>query len=90
MLIGLPALSKVTNLKEIRSGDNMSKSKGTVKWFNEEKGFGFIQQENGPDVFVHFRAIVGDGFKTLAEGQQVAFEIEQGQKGPQAANVEKL
>ena len=68
----------------------MSKSKGTVKWFNEEKGFGFIQQENGPDVFVHFRAIVGDGFKTLSEGQQVAFEIEQGQKGPQAANVEKL
>ncbi len=68
----------------------MSKSKGTVKWFNEEKGFGFIQQENGPDVFVHFRAIAGDGFKTLAEGQQVAFEIEQGQKGPQAANVEKL
>lgn len=68
----------------------MSKSTGTVKWFNEEKGFGFIQQENGPDVFVHFRAIQGDGFKTLAEGQQVAFEIEQGQKGPQAANVEKV
>ncbi|MCC4796437.1 transcription antiterminator/RNA stability regulator CspE [Enterovibrio norvegicus] len=68
----------------------MSKSTGTVKWFNEEKGFGFIQQENGPDVFVHFRAITGDGFKTLAEGQQVAFEIEQGQKGPQAANVEKV
>ncbi|MDD1795274.1 cold-shock protein [Enterovibrio norvegicus FF-33] len=67
----------------------MSKSTGTVKWFNEEKGFGFIQQENGPDVFVHFRAITGDGFKTLAEGQQVTFEIEQGQKGPQAANVEK-
>ncbi|AMG29428.1 cold-shock protein [Grimontia hollisae] len=68
----------------------MSKSTGTVKWFNEEKGFGFIQQENGPDVFVHFRAITGEGFKTLAEGQQVAFEIEQGQKGPQAANVEKV
>ncbi len=68
----------------------MSKSKGTVKWFNEEKGFGFIQQEDGPDVFVHFRAIIGDGFKTLAEGQMVAFEIEQGQKGPQAANVEKI
>ncbi|KXF82438.1 cold-shock protein [Enterovibrio sp. ZSDZ35] len=68
----------------------MSKSTGTVKWFNEEKGFGFIQQENGPDVFVHFRAITGEGFKTLAEGQQVAFEIEQGQKGPQAANVEKI
>ncbi|CZF81032.1 cold-shock protein [Grimontia sp. AD028] len=67
----------------------MSKSTGTVKWFNEEKGFGFIQQENGPDVFVHFRAITGEGFKTLAEGQKVVFEIEQGQKGPQAANVEK-
>ncbi|PCS21821.1 cold-shock protein [Candidatus Enterovibrio escicola] len=67
----------------------MSRSTGTVKWFNEEKGFGFIQQESGPDVFVHFRAITGDGFKTLAEGQQVSFEIEQGQKGPQAANVEK-
>ena len=71
------------------SGDNMPKNIGTVKWFNEEKGFGFIQQENGPDVFVHFRAIIGDGFKTLAEGQQVSFDIEQGQKGPQAANVEK-
>lgn len=67
----------------------MPKNIGTVKWFNEEKGFGFIQQENGPDVFVHFRAIIGDGFKTLAEGQQVSFDIEQGQKGPQAANVEK-
>ncbi|SIO33838.1 cold-shock protein [Salinivibrio sp. ES.052] len=68
----------------------MSKANGTVKWFNEEKGFGFIQQENGPDVFVHFRAIVGDGFRTLAEGQQVEFDIEQGQKGPQAANVVRL
>lgn len=67
----------------------MAKKTGTVKWFNEEKGFGFIQQENGPDVFVHFRAITGDGFKTLAEGQQVSFDIEDGQKGPQAANVEK-
>lgn len=67
----------------------MSRSTGTVKWFNEEKGFGFIQQEAGPDVFVHFRAIQGDGFKTLTEGQHVSFEIEQGQKGPQAANVEK-
>lgn len=67
----------------------MSSVTGTVKWFNEEKGFGFISQENGgADVFVHFRAIVGDGFKTLAEGQQVTFDIEQGQKGPQAANVQ--
>ncbi|WP_434361385.1 cold-shock protein [Parasalinivibrio latis] len=68
----------------------MSKATGTVKWFNEEKGFGFISQENGPDVFVHFRAITGDGFRTLKEGQPVEFDIEQGQKGPQAANVVKL
>ncbi len=68
----------------------MSKSTGTVKWFSEEKGFGFIAQDNGgPDVFVHFRAIVGDGFKTLTEGQAVVFDVEQGQKGLQAANVEK-
>lgn len=60
---------------------------GTVKWFNEAKGFGFIQQESGPDVFVHFSAISGNGFKTLAEGQKVQFNITQGQKGPQAENV---
>ena len=69
----------------------MSKSTGTVKWFSEEKGFGFIAQDNGgPDVFVHFRAIIGDGFKTLAEGQAVTFDVEQGQKGLQAANVETV
>lgn len=68
----------------------MSKVTGTVKWFNESKGFGFIEQEAGEDVFVHFRAIQGEGFKTLAEGQQVEFEIEQGPKGAQAANVTKL
>lgn len=60
---------------------------GTVKWFNEEKGYGFIAQENGPDVFVHFRAIAGEGFKTLKEGQAVSFGVESGQKGPQAVNV---
>jgi CspA family cold shock protein len=61
---------------------------GIVKWFNEDKGFGFISQENGgADVFVHFRAIASDGFKTLIEGQKVSFEVEQGQKGLQAANV---
>lgn len=61
--------------------------KGTVKWFNETKGFGFIAREGGPDVFVHHTSINGSGFKTLAEGQQVEFVVSQGQKGPQAENV---
>ena len=61
--------------------------KGSVKWFNETKGFGFIQQENGPDVFAHFSEISNSGFKTLFEGQQVEFSIAQGQKGPNAVNI---
>lgn len=65
----------------------MSTTNGTVKWFNETKGFGFIEQENGPDVFAHYSAISGDGFKTLAEGQQVEFNVTQGDKGPQAENI---
>jgi len=65
----------------------MSTTTGTVKWFNETKGFGFIEQENGPDVFAHFSAISGGGFKTLAEGQKVEFTVTQGQKGPQAENI---
>ncbi|MBB1292251.1 MAG: CspA family cold shock protein [Pseudoalteromonas rhizosphaerae] len=60
---------------------------GSVKWFNEAKGFGFIEQESGPDVFAHFSAISSDGFKTLAEGQRVQFTVTQGQKGPQAENI---
>ena len=66
----------------------MSTITGHVKWFNESKGFGFLEQENGKDVFVHYSAIVGDGFKTLKEGQKVQFVIEEGQKGLQAVNVE--
>lgn len=63
---------------------------GTVKWFSAEKGYGFIQQENGDDVFVHFSAIQTDGFKTLEEGQRVEFEIVEGARGPQAANVTRI
>ena len=62
---------------------------GTVKWFNAEKGFGFISREDGSDVFVHFSAIQGDGFKTLEEGQAVTFDVEDSARGPQAVNVEK-
>lgn len=65
-------------------------SNGTVKWFNAEKGYGFISQESGDDVFVHFSAIQGKGFKTLEEGQNVSFEIEDGHRGKQASNVTKL
>jgi CspA family cold shock protein len=65
-------------------------AKGVVKWFNDSKGFGFIEQENGADVFVHFSSIQGDGFKSLAEGQEVSFDVVQGAKGLQAANVVKV
>ncbi|HLF19380.1 MAG TPA: cold-shock protein [Bacteroidota bacterium] len=64
--------------------------KGTVKWFNGAKGYGFIKRESGEDVFVHFKAIVGDGYKTLNEGDTVQFEVEKGPKGLQATNVEKV
>ncbi len=64
--------------------------KGTVKWFNSTKGYGFISSTTGDDVFVHFSAVQGDGYKTLEEGQEVEFEITQGEKGPQATNVTKL
>jgi CspA family cold shock protein len=65
-------------------------AQGKVKWFNDAKGFGFVQQEGGPDVFVHYSAIAADGFKSLAEGDKVEFEIKQGPKGLQAANVRKI
>ena len=71
-------------------GGEQKMVKGNVKWFNATKGYGFISQEGGKDVFVHFSAIQGDGFKTLDEGQAVEFEVTDGPKGPQAVNVTKL
>ncbi len=65
-------------------------AQGKVKWFNADKGFGFIERDGEDDVFVHFSAIQSEGFKTLEEGQEVSFEIEEGARGPQAANVEKI
>ena len=67
-----------------------SMAQGTVKWFNDAKGFGFVQQDDGPDVFVHHTAIVADGFRSLAEGDRVQFDVKEGPKGLQAANVTKL
>jgi cold shock protein len=71
-------------------GGNVEKLKGTVKWFNNAKGYGFIGHEGGADVFVHYSAITAEGYKSLQEGDAVEFEIVQGQKGPQAANVNKV
>jgi CspA family cold shock protein len=82
----LGAGSRITALAR---GTIMARLSGTVKWFNDAKGYGFISREGGPDVFVHFSAIQGNGFKSLAEGDRVEFEIVQGQKGPQAADVTK-
>ena len=71
-------------------GGKVIMNNGTVKWFNSEKGFGFITKEDGNDVFVHFSAIQGDGFKTLEEGQRVSFDVTQGNRGDQAANVQRI
>jgi CspA family cold shock protein len=76
--------------REKKEGFRSMSFEGTVKWFNESKGFGFIQQDNGADVFVHFSEIKSDGFKTLAEGQRVQFDVIEGDKGPKAANVVKI
>jgi len=76
------------NTKEIKAGEESMN--GTVKWFNDSKGYGFISQEDGDDVFVHHSSIAGEGFKSLKEGDNVTFEIEQGDKGPSAINVQKV
>lgn len=75
--------------KSVRPCQEDREVQGTVKWFNNSKGYGFIGRDDGPDVFVHYSAIVGDGYRTLQEGDPVEFEIVQGPKGPQAANVAK-
>jgi CspA family cold shock protein len=80
----VPAASINTEKQE-----NAGMAQGVVKWFNDSKGFGFIEQDNGEDVFVHFSAIQGDGFKSLAEGDSVTFDVQKGPKGLQAANVVK-
>ena len=79
---------KENNTKEIKAGEESMN--GTVKWFNDSKGYGFISREDGDDVFVHHSSIAGEGFKSLAEGDKVTFEIEQGDKGPSAVNVQKV
>jgi cold shock protein len=79
--------TRAQDSKNFRKRKYVSMATGIVKWFNEKKGFGFIEQENGPDVFVHHSGIKMEGFKTLKEGARVSFEIEQGQKGPSAVNV---
>ena len=73
-----------------RWGEHVERLKGTVKWFNNAKGYGFLGRDDGPDVFIHYSSITTEGYKSLQEGDQVEFEIVQGQKGPQAANVTKV
>jgi len=83
-------LTRILKLQIIIPGGKSSMQKGTVKWFNESKGYGFITKEDGGDVFVHYSEIQSNSFKTLAEGQEVSFEVADGPKGPKAVNVTKV
>jgi cold shock protein len=87
---GMVPATKHRKQFEKQQQENAVMAKGVVKWFNDSKGFGFIEQDNGEDVFVHFSAIQGDGFKSLAEGDAVTFDVEKGPKGLQAANVNRV
>ena len=87
-ICGFPKESMIAKGKPQR-GTHVERLKGTVKWFNNAKGYGFLGRDDGPDVFVHYSAITSEGYKSLQEGDKVEFEIVQGQKGPQAANVTK-
>jgi cold shock protein len=85
----MPQYGLVSLSMALKQGEYVDRLKGTVKWFNNAKGYGFIGRDDGPDVFVHYSAISSEGYKSLQEGDAVDFEIVQGQKGPQAANVTK-
>jgi CspA family cold shock protein len=86
-----PVVAVLTNCEFTKDEDLLSmKEQGTVKWFNASKGYGFIQRESGDDVFVHFSAIIGEGYRTLEEGARVSFEVKKGPKGLQAENVERI
>jgi CspA family cold shock protein len=78
---------EISHVRDGQEGRGLQVTTGTVKWFNSQKGYGFISQENGPDVFVHHSAIQGEGYKSLEENQKVEFDVTEGPKGPQAANV---